>query len=102
MSEDECPRCGCADCELLKKVQVWGTDQKKWRCNHCGKVWTTRPGAQPSLVERTIKKVVTFFVLRCPYCHSKATRVTSTRPKGLRFHECRSCGETFQSVEDAA
>jgi hypothetical protein len=88
---DECQRCGCEDLEPVGSVDSFTGVTRMMQCRHCGhgQAEGTRPprGA-----------VVDYVPLRCPYCASLRVVVTGTsRP--LRYHRCRDCQGTFQSVE---
>jgi len=94
----DCPRCGCNGTEAIARVSIWGADQEKRLCGHCGHQFTTRPDVE--VAPPAGKVCVPYHVLRCPFCDSRATRVTSTRRGGVRFHRCRSCNRAFTSREE--
>lgn len=65
---------------------------RRFRCDHCGKEKDMRDKREMKTLE--YPKVV----VECPYCYSRDTVVTSS-PRPWRYHLCRGCGETFNSVE---
>lgn len=45
--------------------------------------------------------VVLYVPILCPHCGSRDVLVTGTRARGsvVRYHECRTCGGRFRSLE---
>ena len=120
-----CPMCGCKDARILEEPTEgsWWPSGKA-ACKHCGRRFAFRlkqsgesagdqATAPLSVSEPEIglagndgesiepfdpDRPVPYETTRCPFCGSRDTKITSTR-RPRRFHKCRGCGESFQSVE---
>jgi len=99
----ECPRCGCEDSDRTGSASSWAGPRSRFTCNHCGHRFTAadpEDAVVPEPAEDAIRPVI-FHVIRCPYCQSMKTQVTSTR-RPIRWHRCGACGKPFKSVEASA
>lgn len=86
----DCPQCGCEDVtEIGPRRRWWGNPIAQLGCNNCGHAFVATADYAPSGVE--------YPVIRCVHCSSADTFVASS-PLPVRWHKCRSCGESFKSV----
>ncbi len=94
--EIDCKWCGCPDVEVERapNPKAWFADGVA-RCNECGGAFHFQGKEEP---EETAGKAVIFHRLQCPKCGSCDVPVQRTAPP-VRYHKCRTCGETFKSVE---
>jgi transcription elongation factor Elf1 len=98
MTDPRCPQCGAThgdDCG----TNLFG--ELVTLCGHCGTQYETAANPEPEREESSGKTVVPFYVFRCPFCRSKDNYVNGS-PLPVRFHRCRSCKRSFQSVEQEA
>ena len=105
----ECPKCGCADAEVIQRSERWGHVYERRRCLYCKHRWfvTVEPKAVSD--ERSAEaesnggadKIVVYRPVTCPECGSTHCPVTSTR-RPHRHHKCLACGWCFKSVEQDA
>lgn len=118
VNNPECPACGCNASTIItrgrgtrtaKDGDVTNTIISTRRCDNdqCGRLWTHSEAEQPAPAAESPpappprRDGVTYYVIRCPKCQSKRTKVTSTR-KPIRLHKCLECQNTFKSVEAEA
>jgi ribosomal protein S27E len=106
----ECKDCGCLDVEVekLPVANEWFPTGRA-HCNFCGVTFAFRcPPTDDKEPEEEFGDAcqyvegrdgaVVYRPVRCPECRSIDVPVTHTAVP-IRYHKCRSCGETFKSVE---
>jgi transposase-like protein len=93
MSDPRCPQCGATFGDDLG-TNLFG--ELVTLCGHCGTQYET--AATPEPEESTGKAIVAFYLMRCPHCRSTETYINGTQ-RPVRFHRCKGCKRTFQSVE---
>ena len=91
-----CTHCGCNDTLVVREPELheW-FDSGLARCNECGGVFSFSAVAED---EPKHPNAVAYVAVHCPACNSDDCPITSTR-RPIRLHRCRTCGETFKSVE---
>jgi hypothetical protein len=110
-----CTHCGCADVAVERPPVPghWALATGRGRCNCCQSVFSFKEpedgpedgqGLDNDLADLSGlggdqgRNGVIFQPVRCPSCRSQDVPVQHTRLP-VRYHRCRSCGETFKSVE---
>lgn len=91
----DCPRCGCYD--VTQVPGEWDDTLAVYVCNHCRHKF--EKAAQAELGAR--EPMAIYHRTICPWCRSKRTVVIQgpRGPQQTRRHECRACGNGFQSRE---
>jgi transcription elongation factor Elf1 len=102
--EIDCQECGCADVEVDRRPRPgeWFASGLA-RCNNCGAQWSFR---KPEGVKEQADQAspeprgaaVIYTPVKCPHCRSADVPVQHSELP-VRYHKCRSCGESFKSVE---
>lgn len=105
-----CPKCGCNASTVVRLSTQWGKTIEHRACDYCLHVYCApaadgpadgravdppAPSLQPPASDDS---GVAYPILRCPKCHSRDVRVTSTR-RPVRHHQCTACRHRFKSVE---
>jgi transposase len=89
----ECSKCGCA-MNFVRKFVRLRVPVRRFECDHCHNVQDIKDVVSKEMKTLEYPRVI----VECPYCHSTDTYVTSS-PRPWRYHKCRGCNETFNSVE---
>ena len=95
----ECPECGCRESVVVGRSGWWGRPSTRRRCGFCAVEFSAVEDDDEE-EDAAVDDVVKFHVVRCPFCGSEDTKVTSTR-RPVRHHRClaEGCGLTFKSKE---
>ena len=102
-TDPACPSCGCRQSEAIATSTRWGRPRRRRRCGNCYSLWWEKVPAvhaeQEAVPKRNRGDAVIFVPVRCPGCESTEVKTTHTGKRGVRYHKCKRCGETFKSVE---